>query len=342
MVTKADILERISEFELVGEKAFLKKYAAGRGSVTTWIVHEGAEYPIKAIWAAAHRPPIRPRSFKTNDCEPQIQSMGFSIRKLEKTIEPSAATFSGFCKSIGFPLKNMRWSWSALGNDGRSSLFTIWDNEIRFDGQTYEFWDDSVAVPSSDHGRREILRILNATIENDLIAYGVKCTPIYPLTVPRKRRSFERRTLLALRVRREGKKIIGTIVGTISADALRTGFTSVGSAIDDLDISSFGTEQPGKAKYPATYFLRDEKVRQEALARANGKCEYCGKAGFRKPDGKFYVEAHHIISLSKQGPDTLENVIALCANHHREAHFGEGWEQLEAEFKARLAKLRGN
>lgn len=341
MVSKADILDRISEFEIVGEKAFLKKYAAGRGSVTTWIVHKGAEYPIKAIWAAAHRPPIRPRSFKTNDCEPQVRSMGFSVRKLDKPLEPSAESFSGFCRSIGFPLKNMRWSWCATSNDGRSSLFTIWDNEIRFDGQTYEFWDDTEVVPSSDHGRREILRLLNATIENDLIAYGVKCTPIYPLTVPRKRSSFDRHTLLALRVRREGKKIVGTIVGTITTEALQTGFTSLGSAIDDLELPSLGNELPGRGKYAATYYLRDEKVRREVLIRANGKCEHCGAEGFRKPDGKFYVEAHHIISLAKQGPDTLVNVIALCANHHRQAHFGEDWEQLEGEFKTKLAKLRG-
>ena len=154
MVTKADILNCLAEFEQIGEQAFLEKYAAGRGSVTTWLIHDGADYPIKAIWAAAHQPPIRPRSFKTNDCVPQIRAMGFSVRKEEKVLNPSSASFSGFCRSIGFPLKNMRWSWSAISNNGRSSLFTIWDNEIRFDAQTYEFWDDSETVPSSDHGRR--------------------------------------------------------------------------------------------------------------------------------------------------------------------------------------------
>ena len=182
---------------------------------------------------------------------------------------------------------------------------------------------------------------MNATIENSLVAYGVKCTPIYPLTVPRKRSSFDRQTLLALRVHREGNKVLGTIVGTISTQALRFGYTTLGSAIDDIEQPSIGNEQPGRAKYAASYYLRDEKVRKAVLARANGRCEHCGTIGFGKPDGSFYVEAHHIISLAKQGPDTLENVIALCANHHREAHFGKEWEQLEAEFKAKLAKLRG-
>jgi 5-methylcytosine-specific restriction protein A len=45
--------------------------------------------------------------------------------------------------------------------------------------------------------------------------------------------------------------------------------------------------------------------------------------GFLLPDGSHYLEAHHIITLAKQGPDTVDNVIALCPSDHREAHYGK-------------------
>jgi Mrr N-terminal domain/HNH endonuclease len=113
------------------------------------------------------------------------------------------------------------------------------------------------------------------------------------------------------------------------------------NAIDDLNQEPSGNEFPDRKRFIGSSFSRDSRVRNEVLKRSNGNCEYCSVRGFTKPDGSHYLETHHIISLAEQGPDTLDNVIALCPNHHREAHFGEGWEQLEAEFKIKLAKLRG-
>ena len=56
-------------------------------------------------------------------------------------------------------------------------------------------------------------------------------------------------------------------------------------------------------------------------------------------DGSHYVEAHHVIALSALGPDTVENVIALCAGHHREAHYGKHAAVLEAAFLAKLREI---
>lgn len=44
--------------------------------------------------------------------------------------------------------------------------------------------------------------------------------------------------------------------------------------------------------------------------------------------GQRYLEAHHIVALACDGPDTVENVVALCPNHHREAHFGVDAEKI--------------
>ncbi|MDF4355189.1 HNH endonuclease signature motif containing protein [Vibrio parahaemolyticus] len=71
-------------------------------------------------------------------------------------------------------------------------------------------------------------------------------------------------------------------------------------------------------------YRRDPDVVAEALYRAEGFCEKCKeKAPFiKRSNGEPYLEIHHIIPLSQGGLDSLENVISLCPNCHREIHFG--------------------
>lgn len=83
---------------------------------------------------------------------------------------------------------------------------------------------------------------------------------------------------------------------------------------------------------------RSAEVRTYALLRAGGACEYCGASGFKLPDGSVYLETHHIDPLSKGGPDSVDNVAALCPNHHREAHYGSSSAVIYAVLKERLAK----
>lgn len=71
-------------------------------------------------------------------------------------------------------------------------------------------------------------------------------------------------------------------------------------------------------------FVRDPNVRRRALVRAAGRCEWCGALGFTTDDGSVFLETHHVVPLSEAGADRVSNVVALCANHHREAHFGSG------------------
>jgi hypothetical protein len=66
---------------------------------------------------------------------------------------------------------------------------------------------------------------------------------------------------------------------------------------------------------------RSAAIRAYALNRANGLCESCEvKAPFETKEGP-YLEGHHVTPLSKGGSDTIANVIALCPNCHRKAHF---------------------
>lgn len=67
-----------------------------------------------------------------------------------------------------------------------------------------------------------------------------------------------------------------------------------------------------------------------ALKRATGfKCQACealslNPLGFIKPDGERYVEAHHVMPVSKMeiGSLAASNIMIVCANHHRQMHYG--------------------
>lgn len=81
-------------------------------------------------------------------------------------------------------------------------------------------------------------------------------------------------------------------------------------------------KKPGKREATSTQYQRDEWVAEAALRRANGICQLCElPAPFKKKKtGQPYLEVHHVIWLSKDGDDTLENTVALCPNCHRKMH----------------------
>jgi 5-methylcytosine-specific restriction endonuclease McrA len=102
-------------------------------------------------------------------------------------------------------------------------------------------------------------------------------------------------------------------------------------AIDDL-----GSDRPEQVSYIGVRYARDLRIRAAVMRRAGGKCEYCGKEGFKRADGTRYLEAHHILALADEGSDLMTNVIAICPGEHREAHFGERRVEIEAEMIAKV------
>lgn len=105
-------------------------------------------------------------------------------------------------------------------------------------------------------------------------------------------------------------------------------------ALDDL-----GTEDPARVLYAGYTYLRDPKVRSAVLARAAGRCEFCGEEGFLKIDGGRYLETHHVIALANDGADKVTNVIALCPDDHRRAHFSQERDFIEREMLHKLIVL---
>lgn len=104
-------------------------------------------------------------------------------------------------------------------------------------------------------------------------------------------------------------------------------------ALDDI-----GTDDPAQDLYVGKRYRRDPLVRSQVERRANGRCEHCGERGFQRADGSLYVETHHVIALANDGADRMSNVIGLCANHHRQAHFGKDRDALEKAFIETLSR----
>ena len=83
----------------------------------------------------------------------------------------------------------------------------------------------------------------------------------------------------------------------------------------------------------------------QRLKRANGfRCQLCealglNPIGFSKPNDEPYVEAHHATPVSALEVGSLDasNIMILCANHHREMHYGRvELDRTESEFIVRL------
>ena len=100
-----------------------------------------------------------------------------------------------------------------------------------------------------------------------------------------------------------------------------------------------GSDDVRRREQAGLVYVRDARVRDAALLRAAGCCEYCGAPGFVRADGAIYLETHHIVPLHEGGPDKVTNVICLCPNHHREAHFGADAPMLREAFLNQLAAM---
>lgn len=94
-------------------------------------------------------------------------------------------------------------------------------------------------------------------------------------------------------------------------------------AFDELKrkaIAHQTTKVPNRKTVSTTY-IRDPYIARYARLRANGKCQLCGQsAPFIDLNGDPYLESHHIVWLSRDGADTIENTIGLCPNCHRKMH----------------------
>jgi predicted restriction endonuclease len=79
---------------------------------------------------------------------------------------------------------------------------------------------------------------------------------------------------------------------------------------------------PEKREHLMETYVRDQGWAREARRTFGTQCLItdCGNR-FKKPNGKPYIEVHHIVPLCDGGEDAISNLSVLCAHHHRMAHF---------------------
>lgn len=225
---------------------------------------------------------------------------------------------------------NSRWAWCAKNDAIKTAVFTLWDDEEK-DG-VWILHDDEEKYRRNGYFDQE--KVLKLSIDDNYEALGIIVHAVDASESPRRIKFVEESFLIQLKLSRRGTKIYGKEIGKISyLKATQKNKSKIEShGLLDLNSPPIGKEFADRAFTKGFVFKRDQKVRKFVLNRANGKCEYCGELGFELKGKKNYLETHHIISLASQGSDTITNVIALCPNHHREAHFGKNAEELEKEF----------
>jgi len=113
---------------------------------------------------------------------------------------------------------------------------------------------------------------------------------------------------------------------------------------EELDVKDAkppeGNKNPEKNIKEVVYIKRDPKVKAHLIKISNGICENCGEKAFKKVSSKPYLEIHHLIRLSDNGPDTIDNAVAVCANCHRQLHYGINRDELIKNLYSKISRLK--
>lgn len=128
----------------------------------------------------------------------------------------------------------------------------------------------------------------------------------------------------------------------------------LGGLVDDPDAGTLGgiadleakmrTMKPAQKLRVSTYIERG-RIATLAKRHTGYKCLVCeamklDPIGFLKENGDPYVEAHHVDQVANLavGALGLANIITLCANHHRQMHYGnvDLLSSTKTQFKFRI------
>lgn len=89
----------------------------------------------------------------------------------------------------------------------------------------------------------------------------------------------------------------------------------------DEDLGSYS---PDVKERILKYRNRSKKLSENLKKLYNGKCQISGyKYAFKKKDGTFYTEVHHLIPLGKNGSDLYSNAIVVSPLIHRMLHYAK-------------------
>lgn len=141
------------------------------------------------------------------------------------------------------------------------------------------------------------------------------------------------------------KRALDPVPWTVTSYSFRTSECTITRGdskyryIDQFSLSAEDAPWAQRRSVEGAVFIRDERVRAIVRDRAKGNCELCGQEGFLMADGRIYIETHHVIPLSEKGRDHVANVVALCPNHHREAHHGSSAPKIRKAMQKHLSRI---
>jgi predicted HNH restriction endonuclease len=69
-------------------------------------------------------------------------------------------------------------------------------------------------------------------------------------------------------------------------------------------------------------YERDEELNRLLKVHRGAACQICGYYFLTAKDER-YVECHHLEYLANDGFDCSKNMLIVCANHHRQLHYGK-------------------
>lgn len=189
------------------------------------------------------------------------------------------------------PNHNQRWAWL----EGDVAVVNVWTDNIRISSGSEETYTTSYKARGQDRKGKE-----TDDIYKEIVRRGLSVQVL-------------------LKVRNTNKRILDTEQWSAAYDNL-TGelFLTRGEVThyEDQD----GDFRDNCSVEKSEEFRRSRVLRLKALKRSRGNCEYCGQPGFLTHKGTLFAEVHHIQPLSKDGSDTLDNLVVLCPNDHRRAH----------------------
>lgn len=180
---------------------------------------------------------------------------------------------------------------------------------------------------------------------------GAAREPGWPTVRIRYLRTYLHRPLTIERLRTETPTISGMLLDgfqassfPISAGGFHTVIDLLGEDIQEV-VSANGdvpTSASTLASLQKKYLNASPEIKERVskyIERGNVgnqvkkqigyKCQVCDKLGrdpfgFKKKSGEHYVEAHHVMPVSELqiGSLAASNIMIVCANHHRQMHYG--------------------
>lgn len=100
-----------------------------------------------------------------------------------------------------------------------------------------------------------------------------------------------------------------------------------------------GTSKPAKKSSTSNSRARCPEVKKWLLDNTGEDCECCKSRPFLKEDGTPYREIHHLKQLAHDGSDRVSNAVAICANCHRELHYGTARDDLIESLYKKIKRL---